>query len=175
MRWEWVKPWRKEATWKLTSAVSGVGLPPTEWDNLVPVFWNFNKQFLCLIYVIHYISYNIQGCCLSVTCRHVNVDSVQLRFPQIASLAALELPSPFSSEQTAVALHQLLGQTVEQKALLQQAFWYSRSQEAESIGNRCKPRIIAAYRSIVLELTESRLPSTRGIWRITGKTRHQRF
>ena len=24
--------------------------------------------------------YNIQGCCLSVTCRHVNVDSVQLRF-----------------------------------------------------------------------------------------------
>jgi hypothetical protein len=43
-------------------------------------------------------------------------------FPQIASLAALELPSPFSSEQTAVALHQLLGQTVEQKALLQQAF-----------------------------------------------------
>jgi len=43
-------------------------------------------------------------------------------FPQIASLAALKLPSPFSSEQTAVTVHQLLGQTVEQKALLQQAF-----------------------------------------------------
>ena len=121
MRWEWVKPWRKEATWKLTSAVSEVGLPPTEWDNLVPVFWNFNKQFLCLICNIYnYIIYK-DAVCQSLAAMSMLIPSSCV-FPQIASLAALELPSPFSSEQTAVALHQLLGLTVEQKALLQQAF-----------------------------------------------------